>query len=301
MKEVLVSVIICTYNRSELVVRALKTVIGQNYQNMEIIVVDDGSSDNTERSVKKLNDRKIIYEKLEHNSGVSVAANVGFSLSSGQFIALLGDDDEWIDEYKIKMQVMALMKDTSLGLVGSFWEEDNGARRIIVKRRLKKNYKEACLYGGIICGSTPLIRRSAWLEVGGFDEKQKRGTDSDLIRRIIHQGYNAAVLEKVTTRVNTGHGGPRMTPTNSISSMQLHIQTIIYNMSKLAPLYKKYPRAHSKYLERLGNAYWKLHKMTRNRSYLNDAKKAFLDSSKVGGIRVTNRAKYIFLSIMGGV
>ncbi len=83
-----------TYNRSQLVQRAINSVLSQSYQNFELIVVDDGSADNTKEIVESFKDLRIQFYKQEKNQGMSVARNRGFDIARGDYIALFDDDDE---------------------------------------------------------------------------------------------------------------------------------------------------------------------------------------------------------------
>jgi len=94
----LVSVILPTYNRAHLLDRSIKSVLKQTYENFELIVVNDGSSDEIERRVKEYQklDKRIKYVKNDKNLGVSSARNIGIKIAKGEFIAFQDDDDEWL-------------------------------------------------------------------------------------------------------------------------------------------------------------------------------------------------------------
>lgn len=97
MNNPLISITIATYNRSQMLDRAIKSILIQNYSNFEIIIVDDGSKDNTEEIVKSFNDPRIIYCKHTYNKGVLAAKNTGFKMARGKYICKLDDDDELVD------------------------------------------------------------------------------------------------------------------------------------------------------------------------------------------------------------
>lgn len=102
--EPLVSVIIPTYNRGRLILDSINSVLNQTYKNIELIVVDDCSTDDTEETVKSIDDSRIKYIKLEKNSGACVARNKGIEISRGEFIAFNDSDDLWLPE-KINSQL----------------------------------------------------------------------------------------------------------------------------------------------------------------------------------------------------
>ncbi len=90
----LFSIIIPTYNRANLLPRAVKSVLNQTYSNFELIIVDDGSEDNTPKVVDSFQDEKIRYYRHEKNKGVTKAGYTGRKLAKGEYTAILGDDDE---------------------------------------------------------------------------------------------------------------------------------------------------------------------------------------------------------------
>ena len=107
--EPLVSVIIPTYNRANTIKTALESVIRQTYSNIEIIVIDDGSTDNTEQVVGSFSDVRIKYFHTKLNQGGASARNKGISLAKGDFVALLDSDDVWLSD-KLKKQIDLLKK-----------------------------------------------------------------------------------------------------------------------------------------------------------------------------------------------
>ena len=102
----LVSVIIPTYNRAELIARSVQSILKQTYKNIELIIVDDGSTDNTEEIVKKFDDSRVIYIKQE-NQGACAARNNGIDYAKGEFIAFQDSDDVWHED-KLEKQINCL-------------------------------------------------------------------------------------------------------------------------------------------------------------------------------------------------
>ena len=97
MKPPLVSVIIPTYNREKFVTLAIDSVINQTFKDYELIVIDDGSTDNTKNVLKQYNAK--IHYIYQNNSGVSAARNAGIKVARGEWLAFLDSDDEWMPEY----------------------------------------------------------------------------------------------------------------------------------------------------------------------------------------------------------
>jgi len=103
----LISVIIPTHNRADLLPRAIKSVLDQTFTDFEVIIVDDASIDDTEAVVKQMGDNRVRYIRHTHNLGGSAARNTGIREARGEYIAFLDDDDEYLPE-KLKMMLQAL-------------------------------------------------------------------------------------------------------------------------------------------------------------------------------------------------
>ena len=103
----LVSCVLTTYNRSKILKRAITSVLNQTYTNIELIIIDDNSKDNTSDVVKIINNKRIKYIRNTSNKGLSYNRNLGASLSKGEFVAFIDDDDEWFP-LKIEKQLVTI-------------------------------------------------------------------------------------------------------------------------------------------------------------------------------------------------
>ncbi len=121
-----VSVIIPTYNRKELVPRAVDSILAQTVQDFEIIIVDDGSTDGTETEIKRrYSDTRIRYDRLEKNSGVHAARNRGLDLAQGEYVVLLDSDDELLP-HALREGVEVMQGDNTIGWCAAAFKTDNG-------------------------------------------------------------------------------------------------------------------------------------------------------------------------------
>ncbi|MBV8859321.1 MAG: glycosyltransferase [Acidobacteria bacterium] len=117
--EPFVSVVIPTYNRARLLGRAIRSVLAQSYCDFEVIVVDDGSTDETAGVVESFGDRRVRYVALARNGGAGAARNAGIRLARGKFLAFQDSDDEWLPS-KLAKQMSAFERGPSgLGVVYS--------------------------------------------------------------------------------------------------------------------------------------------------------------------------------------
>jgi glycosyltransferase involved in cell wall biosynthesis len=242
----IVSVIICTRNRKDLVVRAIDSVLAQESVKLEVIVVDDCSDDDTYEMLQKRYQDRIILLGLEENRRVAYATNRGFDMSNGNFIALLGDDDYWSDSRKLIKQLTEFDKaGPILGLIGTWWTEKHPSGQLTAREPEDPvEWKDRLLRGGgIISGSTALIRRDAWIAAGGLDERMPRGTDSDLFRGVIIAGYGGKVIREHTTVVDVGHGLARMTTARGFDEARRTAYAHAYLLWKYRKHYLQHPAA----------------------------------------------------------
>ena len=197
------SVIIPTYNRKEVLARALDSVIAQTLEAQEVIVVDDGSTDNTKEFITR-NYPQVIFLRQE-NRGVSAARNYGFQHAKGEWIALLDSDDEWLPR-KMEWQC-AELKGSNLLVCHTeeIWVR-NGVRVNAKKKHKKKrgDIFSDCLSLCAMSPSSIVLHRDLWNEFDGFDENFIVCEDYDLWLRICAQ-YEVALVEKASIIKYGGH------------------------------------------------------------------------------------------------
>jgi glycosyltransferase involved in cell wall biosynthesis len=183
-KNSLVSVIIPTYNRGWILKEAIDSVSAQDYKDFELIVVDDGSTDNTSEILASYeNDIKVLFQE---NKGVSAARNRGITEASGQLIAFLDSDDLWLPR-KLYTQVdfFNQMPDALICQTEEIWIRDG--QRVNPKKRHKKPSGmifEPSLELCLVSPSAVMIRRSLFDRVGEFDVTLPACEDYDLWLRI---------------------------------------------------------------------------------------------------------------------
>ena len=112
----LVSIVIPTFNRKKILLETIKNVLQQTYKNFEIIIVNDGYSNDLKSIIQSLKNEKIIYTKTKKNLGCALARVLGVKMSSGEYIAFLDDDDEWDKNY-LKNQLNIFRKNYSIDFV----------------------------------------------------------------------------------------------------------------------------------------------------------------------------------------
>lgn len=221
----LVSVVIPTYNRADIISKAIESALAQTYDNVELVVVDDGSTDET-RGVVEAYGPRVRYIRQE-NAGVSAARNRAMRHSRGEFVAFLDSDDAW-KPWRIEAQVAALRRHPEAGLAWTDMTAIDGRERVVDERHLRVMYAahgkvdiekvmrqvdvlaalsasappalassavrigdlfNEILLGNLLHTSTVLVRR-AWVErVGGFDPSFVRaGEDYEFYVRLCSVG-----------------------------------------------------------------------------------------------------------------
>ncbi|MCZ6795807.1 MAG: glycosyltransferase [Planctomycetota bacterium] len=180
----LVTTIIPTYNRAELLPRALRSVVGQSRPPDEVIVVDDGSTDGTRRLVEEeFPDVAYVYQE---NRGVSAARNRGIADARGEWIALLDSDDEWLPR-KLEKQLQALGEEPRYRICHTDEIWIRRGRRVNPREKHAKaggDVFERCLPLCAISPSSVLIHRDLFVELGVFDECLPVCEDYDLWLRL---------------------------------------------------------------------------------------------------------------------
>ena len=182
-----VSVIIPNYNYAKYIAKAIESVMSQTYKNLEIIVIDDGSKDDSLEVLANFGDKiRVVSQK---NEGVSRARNHGAEISDGEYLAFLDADDAWLPE-KLEKQFEKFAEDGQIGLVHCsmtlinsedqpIGEMCDGQEGWVAEELLR--FERTVVSGS---GSSSLIKREIFMEVGGFDYRLSTSADWDLCYRV---------------------------------------------------------------------------------------------------------------------
>ena len=185
MKNPEISVVIPSYNSSKTIVRALKSVALQTYSNYEIVIVDDGSVDDTKKEVinfrEKFAEVQLQYI-VQSNQGPSAARNKGVQNAKGSFIAFLDADDEWHQD-KLEVQIK-IIRNKQLNFLGSGYQYSDFNYENTYKTDLKKYSFDSLLFKNRFSTSGVVICKELFLNLQGFDENYKYAEDYDLWLRV---------------------------------------------------------------------------------------------------------------------
>jgi len=259
-----VSVIIPAYNRADVIGRAIKSMLNQIYQNFEIIIVDDGSTDEVEKVVESFQDDRIKYIKLGKNQGAANARNIGVQAARSEYIAFLDSDDEWLPhKLEVQMKIFDGL-DPQYGVVYSGgWIIQGNAKRYIPYRSQKPrsgDIRRVILRTGLVCTSSAIVRKKCFEKVGLFDTRMQCIEDWELWILIAKDYYFYYIEQPLWIY--------HITPC-SRSSNTLAI------LSGLERIYKKhyqdihkYPDIESKYLYWIGSLLCRRGEVKKGREFL---------------------------------
>lgn len=183
----MVSVIIPSYNRAEQVEKSVRSVLNQTYVDLELIIVDDCSVDNTEEIIRKINDKRLRYYRLNENKGACYARNLGIQKSKYDLIAFHDSDDIWYPD-KLEKQVKLLKQlPEEYGMVFCSLKRDYGKDKIVPPLDAIDTsgfIYSKLLKGNFISTQTILCKKNVFAEVGSFDDSLPAFQDWDLVLRV---------------------------------------------------------------------------------------------------------------------
>lgn len=168
----LVSIVIPCYNDKDYIQESVNSALSQSYENTEIIIVDDGSDEATKKVLSRFNHKKIRIITQE-NKGLSAARNIGIMNANGEYIAAL-DADDLFESVFLEKAVSILNLDPIIGVVGCFSNYFVEKNKVIDRNRPAGGSIDDFLFCNNTMASS-LFRKKCWIDVGGYDEKMKKG------------------------------------------------------------------------------------------------------------------------------
>lgn len=215
----LVSVILPTYNRAELLKRAIRSVLEQKYTDLECIIIDDASTDNTIHIMELFDDSRLIYLHHKNNLGTSAARNTGIAFAKGDLIAFLDDDDEWLPS-KLEKQVPFIKSlPLEVGMIYCWINYYDDIGTLIKEHHpTYRGYIFPLVLDRQRIGGCPtlIVRREILKKVGGFDINLIRGNDGDFIRRVC-LNYEVDFISEVLVKAHFNHGYKRISESDDLS------------------------------------------------------------------------------------
>lgn len=206
-----VTVIIPTYNRAHLIERSIRSVLDQTYQDFELIVVDDGSTDNTEEIVARFGDDRLRYIRLNQSSGSPAApTNIGIKAARGEYIAVQDSDDQWLPGKLEKQMQVFNNASARVGIVYTdMWRvSEDGKKEYYHSPRIMPEegivYGEALGYRVMCIGTqTLVIKGECFNKAGLFDEKLPMLIETELLIRMSRYYYFYHIEEPLVNYFTT--------------------------------------------------------------------------------------------------
>ncbi|HEY0979830.1 MAG TPA: glycosyltransferase [Candidatus Paceibacterota bacterium] len=241
----IISIILPTYNGSQSITRAITSILNQEYQNWELLVVSDGSTDETKSIVAKFSetDQRIVLIENTDNKGIQKSLNEGLLQARGEYIARIDDDDEWVDCMKLSAQISFFENHTDHLLLGTnamVVDKDGTVLSVNKMPSTDTAIRSSMLSKNCFLHSTILVKKSAIEKVGGYSEEKQylHAEDYELWLRIGAIG-KMANLSMLSTNL-TAHN-------NSLTSRNRVLQA--RNVLRSSYVYrKKYPRFFAGYI-----------------------------------------------------
>lgn len=208
-----VSIIVPTYNRDKTIVRAINSIRNQTYENWELILVDDGSVDATEKVVSDIGDERIVYLKLEKNAGAAHARNIGMQQAKYDYIAFLDSDDEWLPD-KLLLQMREMQKAPGdVGLIYSRMANHDGEPEDwyvcppddYPEESLKGDMLRLLLTHNVIGTPTMLLRKECIAQTGGFREELECLEDWEFVLRVA-KNWKIGFIREILTKIHQSAG-----------------------------------------------------------------------------------------------
>ena len=203
MKRPCVSVVIPTYNREGVIVRAINSVLAQTFSDLELLVVDDASTDNTVQVVQQVDDPRVRILRHETNLFAAAARNTAMKQASGKWIAFLDSDDTWYAT-KLERQLGVLDQHPEAGFCagGVLMKQGRGIREKKLLPKLQPNPSQDTLYrfmtGQVHIVTTAFIfRRDLLNTIGYMDVELRRNQDMDFFIRLIQATPGTSIEEPV--------------------------------------------------------------------------------------------------------
>ncbi len=251
-----ISVIIPTFNRSNLVRRAIDSVLAQTYRDFELLVVDDHSPVPVAEALTGISDPRLHLIRHEKNSGAPKARNTGIIQSCGEYVSLLDDDDEFLPQYLERLMAKLSQCPLRTGVVHGGIRFLGAGGEVIQESlpKLKGNIRSHLLRGEKDSNVMGLVRRQCFTDVGLFDEQLSSCQDWDMWLRISEQ-YDFDILEEVVALYHC-HGAQLSSDFRSLIRGRTRM------IEKHRALFAQDPQALIIHLKRLGklhalNGTWK--------------------------------------------
>jgi glycosyltransferase involved in cell wall biosynthesis len=233
-----ISILLATYNRAALLGPTIESIRAQSFKDWEIVIADDGSSDNTSAVVAEwqAKEPRIVYVRSDVNQGISKNYNMGFAKMRGEYVAMIDDDDPWCDDRKLEKQLTFLEKNPEyVGCGGGVIVIDQNGKELYRyhKPETDAQIRARQLFSNPMANSTTMFPRAAGEKVGWYDATTRYSGDRDFWLKMGLIGKLANAQEYYSFYTMNGAN-------TSISKLQPHLKASLTIMKRYKGRYPHY-------------------------------------------------------------
>lgn len=275
MGQPLVTVVTVTRNRGNLIGRCVSSILNQTYRNIEHIIVDGASEDNTEEVVKSFKDPRVKYFKRDvENAGQLECYDFAFENCEGEYLCFLDDDDEYLPT-KIERQVELLQRlPQDYGMVYcwmTYYDSATGKEIRIHNPQVKGFVADEVVEKPVVSGTpTFLFKKSTFLEMGGFVKSSECGISSDWATAARYcQKWKVDYVPESLIKVYVNHGAVRMSETQKYykDNEKKNIVFHQYFLSTYSEIFDRFPRKAWLHYRGLAYSYYRLRDFKKGNEY----------------------------------
>lgn len=239
-----VSVIIPAYNQGNTISKTLASVLPQIKAGIEVIVVDDGSTDNTKVVIQEFDSQKVIRYYYTMNRGVCAARNFGAIVSEGRYLVFLDGDDELMPNYFNSAELIILQQEPDFIFVGASFYVDSILQKDVFPTHPYGKLSEE----GLFLAGTFFVRKEVFQSLGGYDDHIRYGENTEFSIRVNSGRFSKVFINECLLRVNQVSNRRSSTPSNLIKSIN-------YTLIKHHAYFTKHPLAFLGYKQILAVSY----------------------------------------------
>lgn len=277
----MVSVILTTYNRSALVYESIYSVLNQTYTDLELIIADDGSEDDTEQVIRAIPDARIRYYKMPHTGKTAPLKNFSIRQAKGNLVAFIDSDDCWNDN-KLEKQVKLLTEQPGIGfsitdavtfkdsaiLSARTYHHKQGIECASIFNRLKENRF-------VVYNPTLVLRRDCLEKTGWFDEEMSFGSDYHFNMRLAWHYKAGIIYESLLWRRLHDSNESSQIPVENYQGY-IHTFEYLYSQNMVSKKYLHKAKSHAYFS--IGN----VHKQHDNKT---EARRHYMQSLKLNPLQ----------------
>ncbi len=229
MKKPKVSILMTVYNHQMYVQSSIESILYQTFKDFELVIINNGSEDNSGNLIKKIKDKRIKFYSFKKNIGRTKALNYGLKKCIGKYVAIQ-DSDDLSKKNRIQTQFNFLEKNLNFGLVGSNYTMISNSNKIIRKKIVSSEfdkYPNIILFKNIIAHSTVMYRSEIMKEIGGYPKKFLYAQDYAFYLKVIKKN-KIKLLDRILVDLRISHINSETYRLKKTASIQLEEIKMIY-------------------------------------------------------------------------